>query len=86
MQARYSKFLNAKPKVYGIEILDIYLIFLVWILCSFFRADDVLKILLPVLAGFIIIYYKKNFRPHFLYFIFKKRKYTKIIIGEINEK
>ena len=86
MQARYSKFLNSKPKVYGIEILDIYLIFLVWILCSLFKANDVLRIIAPVFVGFGIIYYKKNFRPHFLHFIFKRRKYTKIIIGDKNEK
>lgn len=86
MQARYSKFLNARPKVYGIEILDIYLIFLVWIFCSLFKLSDIVKIISPLFAGFSIIYYKKNFRPHYLFFVFKKRKYTKIIIGGKNEK
>jgi hypothetical protein len=86
MQVRYSKFLNAKPKVYGIEILDIYLIFLVWVICAFFKVNDVLKIISPIVVGGAIIYYKKNFRPHYLYFIFKKRKYTKVIIGEKVEK
>lgn len=81
MQARYSKFLNSKPKVYGIEILDIYLIFLVWIISSFLGLGDLLKIALPMLVGGMIIYYKRKFTPHYLYFQLRKKKYTKIKIG-----
>ena len=86
MEARYSKFLNARPKVYGIEILDIYLIFLVWIFCSLLKLYDIVKVLSPFVVGLVIIYYKKNFRPHYLLFVLKKRKYTKIFIGVKNEK
>ena len=86
MEARYSKFLNARPKVYGIEILDIYLIFLVWIFCSLLKLNDIVKVLSPFVVGLVIIYYKKNFRPHYLLFVLKKRKYTKIFIGVKNEK
>lgn len=81
MKARYSKFLNAKPKVFGIEILDIYLIFLVWIVMSLITNNEVLKILLPFLTGVGVLYYKKKFNQHYLYFLFKKRKYTQISIG-----
>lgn len=89
MKARYSKFLNAKPKVYGIEILDIYLIFMVWILSSMLGTGDLVKIILPAFAGIGLIYYKKKFTPHYLYFLLKKKKYTKIHIrrikGDISE-
>jgi hypothetical protein len=86
MQARYSKFLNSRPKVYGVEILDIYLIFLVWIFCSLLKLNDIVKVLSPFLVGVVTLYYKKNYRPHYLLFIMKKRKYTKIIVGVKYEK
>lgn len=85
MKARYSKFLNAKPKVYGIEVLDIYIIFLVWFFCSLFGVGEFLKMFIPVMVGICLIYYKKKFRPNFLYFILKKKKYTKVHIGLIQE-
>lgn len=86
MHARYSKFLNSKPKIYGIEILDIYLVFLTWVVVSLFSDNDLLKIGFPALVGTLIVYYKNSFRPHYIYFVLRKRKYTKIIIGAGNER
>ncbi len=85
MKARYSKFLNAKPKVYGIEILDIYLIFMVWMVSSFIGVGELLRVFLPMIAGAGIIYYKKKFTPHYLYFVLRKKKYTKILVGVKSE-
>lgn len=85
MKARYSKFLNVKPKVYGVEIIDIYLIFFVWIISSLLGLSEIFKIILPFMTGFGIIYYKKKFTPNHLYFLLKKRKYTKVFIGRSHE-
>ena len=86
MIARYYKFLNSKPKVFGIEILDVYLVFFSWVIFSIVNAPDVLRLIAPLIVGISIIYYKKSFRPLFIHFFLRKRKYTKITVGVRDEK
>jgi len=84
MREKYDKFLTAKPKIFGINIMDVYLSFLFWIFLAGLGINDITR--LPMLAMFSagLIYYNKRFTEGFLYFYLNKRNTTLIEIKNQN--